>query len=219
MSEPLKYKGRPVPYIAAWSDEKVQQPPIIATGEGVAYAGPTPGRGSDGVLWQLWGLKPAAGEPLWKQVHGPRQRRAMRKFLCQVCGGPADRNERGWLWLLEDDRAEGAKWPNGHLTVHPPVCLPCAPLAARLCPHLRRRGAVPVRVGDVILDAVYGQRYYTGPPGLGMLEGEKDVFLMGNWRAKWVVGGQLAASLSKCTVLDPAEVGIETPAARAAVRR
>ncbi|TVZ84851.1 hypothetical protein [Streptomyces sp. BK340] len=217
MSELLMHKGRPVPYITAWSGEQVLQPPVIVVGGGIAYAGPTPGRGSAGLLWKPWAINQGVGEPLWKVVHGPRQRRAMRKFLCQVCGGPADRDKRGWLWLLEDHRDEGPKWPHGEMTVHPPVCRSCAPVAARLCPHLRREGVVPVRVGDVILDAVYGQRFYTGP--LGLVGGEMDVFLMTSWRARWVVGGQLAASLARCTVLDPAEVGIETPAPREAVGR
>ncbi|MFF5020250.1 hypothetical protein [Streptomyces sp. NPDC001165] len=103
------------------------------------------------------------------------------------------------------------------MTVHPPVCQPCAPIAALHCKHLRRHGAVPVRVGDATLDAVYGQRYYPSP--LGLVGAEKDVFLMSNWRAQWVLGGQLAASLARCTVLDPAEVSIKTPAPREAVRR
>lgn len=214
---PLSYKGRPVPYITAWSGEQVEQPYVIATSEGIAYVGPTPGRGSDGLLWRLWGLKQGSGEPDWKDVHGPRQRRAMRKFLCQVCGGPADRDERGWLWLLEDQRDRGPQWPNGQMTVHPPVCRPCAPVAAVQCGHLRREGVVAVRVGDVILDAVYGQHYFASFAGL--VAGERDVFLVSDWQAKWVVAGQMAASLSRCTVLDPAEVGIETSTARPAVRR
>jgi hypothetical protein len=208
---PLTYKGRPVPYITAWSGERVQPPPLIATGDGVAYAGQPQGRGSDGVLWQLWGIKAGSGVPAWGDVHGPRQRRAMRKFLCQVCGGLADRDERGWLWLLEDEQDGSPTWPNGEMTTHPPVCRQCAPLAARMCPHLRRKGVVPVRVGKVILDAVYGQRHYSSP--LGLVGGERDVFLIGSWRTKWIVGGQLAASLLECTVLDPAGLGIETPAA------
>ncbi|MFF9158277.1 hypothetical protein ACF1AB_39320 [Streptomyces sp. NPDC014846] len=194
------------------------QPRVIAVGDGIAYEGPAGGRGSDGVLWKPWGLKPHQGEPLWAKVHGPRQRRAMRKHLCQVCGGPADRDEHGWLWLLEDQREEaGPKWPDGWLTAHPPVCQPCAPIAARHCPHLRRTGAVPVRVRDVVLDAAYGQRYYRGP--LRPTAGERDVFLMTRWHRPWVVANQLAATLSGCTILDPAEVRIETPAPRTAGRR
>lgn len=56
MSSLLRYRGRPVPYITAWRDEKLQQPPIIATQAGIAYAGAPAGRGVDanGVLWKLW---------------------------------------------------------------------------------------------------------------------------------------------------------------------
>jgi len=214
MSEPLKYKGRPVPYITAWRDEVLQQPPVIASQSGIVYAGGPAdrGRGEDGLLWRLWDDIQGSGEPQWTDVHAPRQRKAMRDFLCQVCGGPADRNEQGVLWLLEDGSDQGHRWPNGFFTVHPPVCRPCAPIAAAHCPHLRRKGVVAVRVGTIILDAVYGQRYYRSR--LGLVAGDKDVFFTRTWAAKWVVVGQVAATLDDCTILDPAEVGIEAPAPR-----
>ncbi|MER5601669.1 hypothetical protein [Streptomyces sp. NPDC002265] len=164
MSELLTHKGRPVPYITPWTSEKVTQPTPVATLNGIAFPGPASGRTEDNdVLWQWWRHNRGTGEPLWSTVHGPRQRRAMRKLLRQVCGEPADRDERGWLWLLEDERNSGPSWPEGEMTTHPPVCVPCAPIAARLCPHLRRRGAVAVRVAEVIVDAVYGHRYHHGP--------------------------------------------------------
>ncbi|MFD7874473.1 hypothetical protein ACFV5G_10250 [Streptomyces sp. NPDC059766] len=219
MTTPLTHKGRPVPYITPWSREKVTQPAPVATLHGIAYPGPTAGSrgGYDDVLWQYWGSHPGAGEPLWSEVHGPRQRHAMRKVLCQVCGGPADRDERGWLWLLEDERDSGPTWPDGEMTTHPPVCRLCAPLAARLCPHLRRKGAVAVRVAEVIVDAVYGHRYHHGP--FGLYAGKADVFLTSSWSIRWVVGNQLVASLAQCTVLDPVETGIKTPVSRAQIRR
>ncbi|MEU2426870.1 hypothetical protein ABZ619_38660 [Streptomyces sp. NPDC007851] len=216
MPEPLKYKGRPVPYITAWRDEQLPQPPVIATQHGVAYAGTSAGL-EGGVLWRLWDDIQGSGEPLWKDVHAPRQRKAMAEGLCQVCGGPANTNEQGMLWLLEDQRDEGPTWPNGYMTVHPPVCRPHAPVAAAQCPHLQRTGVVPVRVGNFITDAVYGQRYYRSR--LGLVGGEKSVFLTRTWQAKWVVAGQLAATLDDCTILDPAEVGIQTPAPRGGFRR
>ncbi|MFG2950495.1 hypothetical protein [Streptomyces adustus] len=218
MSELLTHKGRPVPYITAWSSEKVTQPAPVATLHGIALPGPASGpTEDDDVLWQWWGHGRGAGEPLWSQVHGPRQRRAMRKRLCQVCGEPADRDERGWLWLLKDESDSGPTWPDGEMTTHPPVCRPCAPIAASLCPHLRRRGAVAVRVAEVIVDAVYGHRHHHGP--FGLYAGKADVFLTSSWSIKWVVGNQLVASLARCTVLGPAKTGITLPASRAQIRR
>lgn len=219
MAELLRYKGRPVPHITAWRDERLPQPPVIATQSGIIYAG-TPvdrGRGEDGLLWKLWDDIQGSGEPLWKDVHPGRQRRAMRELLCQVCGDPADRDERGVLWLLEDMRDEGQKWPNGYFTVHPPVCRPCAPIAAAQCPHLQKQGVVAVRVATPILDAVYGRRYLRSR--LGLVAGEKDVFMTKTWAAKWVVAGQAAATLEDCTILDPAEVGITTSTPRKGLGR
>jgi hypothetical protein len=127
----------------------------------------------------------------------------MRRLLCQVCGGPADRNELGWLWLLEDHRADGERgWPEDEVTTHPPVCAPCAAVAARLCPHLRDN-VVAVRAGRVILDGVYGQMYLPGPPPI---PGARDVALFSSARARWMVGSQLAASLVDVTLVDMPEL-------------
>ncbi|MEW2301945.1 hypothetical protein AB0958_18560 [Streptomyces sp. NPDC006655] len=218
MSAPLRYKGRPVPYITAWRDEKVPQPPVMATQSGLVYVGTRAGQDETGLLWRLWDDIQGSGEPLWSDVHAGRQQQAMRQSLCQVCGGPADRSEQGVLWLLEDGRAEGPQWPNGFMTTHPPICVPCAPVAARLCPHLQREGAVPVRVRTAVYDAVIGLRYFRSRFGLVAAQ-KKEVVLMNAWTAKWVVAGQLVASLDDCTVLDPAEVGIEAPAPRGGFRR
>lgn len=205
----------PVPYIAAWSGERLPMPRVIQVGDGIALAGQP--RDTTRVSWKPWALRPGAGRPEYGTVHGPRQRRALRKRLCQVCGGPADQNEQGWLWLLEDHRAEGERgWPEGEVTTHPPVCLACAPVAARLCPHLRDN-VVAVRVGRVTLDGVYGQLYVPGVPS--PVPARNEVALFTDRRARWMVGGQLAASLLDVTVVDLPELHAEIPAARAAVRR
>ncbi|MFB7597275.1 hypothetical protein [Streptomyces sp. NPDC056160] len=203
MSTPLTYKGHPVPYIAAWSSEIVPLPRVYPTPSGIAILGHA--RGSDGVLWHPTGLRPGGGVPQYGTVHGPRQRRAMRRLLCQVCGCPADRDERGWLWLLEDDRARPG-WPEGQMTTHPPVCRPCATAAARLCPHLYSN-VVAVRVGRPIADAVYGKEYRPGRTGV--VPTESDVFHLNSPRLPWVLGGQLAISLLDTTVVDLAELAAE----------
>ncbi|MGI5143716.1 hypothetical protein [Streptomyces sp. CA-106110] len=199
----------PVPYIAAWSGEHLPMRRVIQVGDGIALVGQQ--RDTTKVSWKRWALRPGSGRPEYGNVHGPRQRRALRKRLCQVCGGPADRNELGWLWLLEDHRADAEQgWPEGEMTTHPPLCLVCAPVAARLCPHLRDN-VVAVRVGRVILDGVYGQLYVPGVPD--PIPARNDVALFMDRRARWMVGGQLAASLLDVTVVDLAELTTETPAA------
>ncbi|MGW2826510.1 hypothetical protein ACWC24_36840 [Streptomyces sp. NPDC001443] len=74
-----------------------------------------------------------------------------------------------------------------------------------------------VRVAEVIADAVYGHRYHHGP--FGLYAGKADVYLTTSWSTKWVIGNQLVASLSQCTVLAPTEAGIETSASRAQICR
>ncbi|MDX2935984.1 hypothetical protein [Streptomyces ipomoeae] len=221
MSKRLLYKGLPVPYIAAWSGERLPQPPVVLAKDGIAFAdavaanGNAEGRDQAGALWQRWALRRGDGVPEFNAVHGPRQRQAMRKLLCQVCGGPSDKNEQGRLWLLEDYRGvEG--WPEREVTTHPPVCRACAPVAARRCPHLKNK-VVAVRAGQVALDGVYGKVYSRGTGPLPVLDETTTVFAR-DWRVRWMVGAQLAATLMDVTIVDLPRAGIE-PAGRTAPGR
>ncbi|MFD8969198.1 hypothetical protein ACFV0C_30130 [Streptomyces sp. NPDC059568] len=59
-------------------------------------------------------------------VHFLRQRRAMRKLLCQVCGGQSDRTDDGTLWVVGEDADYPELHKPGYVTTHPPLCVPCA---------------------------------------------------------------------------------------------
>lgn len=202
---PLTYKGLPVPDIAAWSAETLPQPGLVISKDGVAFKGSvsptgyTLGRDAAGVLWQRWGLRRGKGAALLGRVHGPRQRRAMRKQLCQVCKGTSDETKQGRLYLLEDYRGV-ENWPEREVTTHPPVCRRCVPLAVPLCPHLRGRVAA-VRARRVSVDGVHGMVYRTDKDGAVVKAGLKTVF-HGDWRVKWMLGNQLAATLEDVTIVD-----------------
>lgn len=209
MTVPLTYKGHPVPYIAAWSNEHLPQPTIVTAADGIAFGdalGPNRhGRDPAGVLWTRWALRQGDGRPEFNVVHAPRGKRAMRKLLCQVCGGPSDVNEQGRLFLLEDERAvEG--WPEREITTHPPLCLTCAPLAARLCTHLQDN-VVAVRVGRVDVDCVYGDVYARSKGPFPVLVKKKQIVPFDDQRVKWTLGSQLAATLMDVTVVDLDELG------------
>ncbi|WNZ14953.1 hypothetical protein [Streptomyces sp. 11x1] len=171
----------------------------IAFEDSVGHNGYTLGRDAAGVLWQRWALRQGDGTTDFRTVHGPRQRRAMRKQLCQVCGGPSDENEQGRLYLLEDYRGV-ENWPEREVTTHPPLCRPCVPLAVQLCPHLRGKVAA-VRARRVSGDGVHGMVYQRGENGAPVESTVKVVF-HGDWRMKWMLGGQLAATLEDVTVVD-----------------
>ncbi|GAA2945842.1 MULTISPECIES: hypothetical protein [Streptomyces] len=185
-----------VPYIAAWStEEQVSPDPVRA--DRLRFPGEPDGLAQGEPLWLRRALRQGHGRPLYGRVHPQRQRRAMRALLCQVCGGPADRDERGWLWLLPDGRADWAGWPDGLMTVFPPVCGPCAPVALRECPQLAA-GCVAVRVGRSEVCGVYGARYWPDPqvpPTVGVVEDDDP-------GVRWVLATQLLRSLSWCTVVE-----------------
>lgn len=203
---PTAGHGGVVPYIAAWSGERASDTQVIARGlSGIGYTDETLiDRDDRDVLWTRIPSRQTYGRPQYGQVHPLRQRRAMRRLLCQVCGQPADRNEQGVLWLLKDHREDWPNWPDGMGNTYPPVCLPCARLAIRMCPSLRH-GYVAVRARRCPMTGVYGLRYVPARP----YPVPVDDVLVGydDPAVRWVRAAQQVRSLFECALvtIDPDE--------------
>ncbi|GGP46416.1 hypothetical protein [Saccharothrix coeruleofusca] len=164
-----RYVSRlPVPYVTAWSAEEVDSSAVVLLpdGQGIGYRDETPlDRDERGVLLKRTPDAPNRGKPEFGVVHAARQRHAMSHLLCQVCGNPADTDEGGTLWLLQDHRADWSGWPVGMACTEPPVCEECTALAARSCPALRR-GHVLLRVRSAPLVGVRGTLWGRSPLGV-----------------------------------------------------
>jgi hypothetical protein len=203
---PTTGRGAVVPYIAAWSGEEALPTRIVGDGlNGVRFADETLiDRDEHDVLWTRIPSRPGEGRPLYGQVHALRQRRAMRRLLCQVCAKPGDRNEQGVLWLLPDHRGDWPGWPENMANSYPPVCLPCARLSIGACPMLRR-GHVAVRTQRAPLSGVFGVRYL--PARLAPVPAEGVVVGYDDPAIRWICAAQQIRSLQGCTIvtLDPAE--------------
>lgn len=190
-----------VPYIAQWSGEApIERRAILASIHGIAYDKETSAdRDARGVLWSRNTTAQGVGQPILGSVHPQRQRVVMEVLLCQVCGGLADQDERGTLWLLEDRRGDWEGWPEDLLTAHPPVCRPCAQVAVRACPNLRGR-YVAVRVGETDVCAVIGVTYT--PTRQGLVPGPRDAVALTSPAIRWTVAGQLVRGLNECTIVS-----------------
>ncbi|NUW45523.1 hypothetical protein [Nonomuraea rhodomycinica] len=134
-----------VPYITAYSGEEVEGKLVLrwhpeAAGLRLAYVDEVALDRMFGVLWARQGIS-RGGAPQWKLVNSLRQRRAMLRNLCQVCGRPATDPISGRVWwvLADDptDTSDGAGYTNA-----PPTCRSCIPEAIASCPRLRRSAAV-----------------------------------------------------------------------------
>ncbi|WP_439943529.1 hypothetical protein [Streptomyces sp. BBFR115] len=201
-----------VPFIASWSGEKTDDPPVVyrLTG-GIGYSGEVVSdRDSRGVLWLRRPSRPGVGKPLYGVVHPARQRLAMAQMLCQVCGHPAT-FDGGALWLLEDHRADWSGWPTGLVTTHPPICLPCVKKSREQCPHLWK-GSVLARVGRSVPCGVWGRRYTASRSGPLPVASEVTAFespLLG-----WTVASQSVRALYDCriTSLDEESARLSTSA-------
>lgn len=127
-----------------------------------------------------------------------RQRRAMADLLCQVCGGPADRDADGVLWLLPDFRDDWVGWPARMAAVEPPVCLACVRVSVRYCPALRS-GAAVIRVRHSTVVGVHGALYRPGP--LGPVAVGIETVAYGDPRARWVRASRLVRELGESVII------------------
>jgi hypothetical protein len=191
----------PVPYIALWSAEEVLAAPVIETVGGIAYADETSvDRDDRGLLWSRVTVHQGVGEPRYQQLHPLRQRRAMRRLLCQVCAGPADQNEHGALWLVEAQEAGWAGWPNGAQCAQPPLCLRCARMSVRSCPSLKP-GYLVVRARSFVSGAS-GGLYRTGWPQPRPQLADAATVTYDDPRVRWLQADQLVRELVDCEFVD-----------------
>ncbi|MDT0309276.1 hypothetical protein RM780_20260 [Streptomyces sp. DSM 44917] len=197
-----------MPYITRWSEERSLDALVVPRhGGGIGYADEqVHDRDGNGILWGRVSHRPGKGRPEFGKVHGPRQRRAMRRALCQICAGPADRNRQGVLWLLGEDGNDPETWPTDVLTCHPPVCLPCATKSVGACPHLRE-GYVALRVRRFAPAGVRGVLYRPALP-LPVMSEAVGVAL-DDPMVRWVRAGQLIVRLAAFSVVDLAEAAAQ----------
>jgi hypothetical protein len=194
------------PYIAMWSEEYQSLAGVLGwRGSGLGYLDETMcDRDRGGALWLRALSAQGRGEPWFGQVHPYRQRRAVRKLLCNVCGKPADENSDGTLWLIQDNGHDWPDWPEGMGVTEPPVCLPCVKLASRLCPALRGR-AIAIRARESPIAGVCGDLYRIEKSSLR--RAGREVAPYGSPLIPWIVADQQVRELRDCTVIDIDELG------------
>ncbi|MBV9026460.1 MAG: hypothetical protein JO362_22305 [Streptomycetaceae bacterium] len=199
-----------VPYIAARSDElggfEVELT-VRRDGRGVGYGLEREGdRDARGVLWARVSTSDGTGRPLFDQVHPTRQRKCVELALCQVCAKPASRTKKGTLFLTRRESAEHmwAAWPDGCLTMQPPLCVPCARIAVEQCHHLIGR-YVAIRARKTRLHGVFGTLYVPGLYGTVRAvddRGQGVTLPYTDPAARWLLASQMVCELRRCTVVD-----------------
>jgi len=159
----LHYGKAVVPWITRWTGERAsdeERKMSLSLDEAGAlwvhqagYSDDSEERELSGFLWQKEGVT-RGGKPEFSQVSTFRQRTAMRKRLCQVCGQKIQTPVVNWLMATgqlefnEDGEA---------ITMNAPTCDGCIPVARELCPHLYANGSMIVKVVEYELWGVYGE--------------------------------------------------------------
>jgi hypothetical protein len=198
-------RGSVVPYIGVWGDEKLSPTNMIERpGGGIGYADETIlDRDEHGVLWARFTSRIGVGKPLFRELHPARQRRAMRRLLCQVCAQPADRSGQGTLWLIPGDEITHYQGrPEDMPTIYPPVCAPCAHLSVRMCPALREQYTA-IRAHSR-LHGVIGVEFQAGYPCPRPAPQDATSYAVSfrDPAIAWVMATQLVRTLRERTVID-----------------
>lgn len=202
---PVAGRGGVVPYVAMWSGESTVRTTVVQRGRwGIGYADELlTDRDRDGVLWTRAVSRPGQGRPLYAKLHPVRQRRAMRRLLCQVCGQPADYTEQGHLWLAVEQQDTWTGWPEASVNPFPPVCTGCAARSVRLCPPLRR-GFTAFRAHSTLY-GVIGVQFRPGHTypsvALAQDDGGRPVSFS-HPAIHWTQATQLARTMHDCVPVD-----------------
>jgi hypothetical protein len=193
------------PYITSWSAEpELTRDLVERGGNGIAFNDEClADRDDHGVLWTQLAYRPGQGRPRFGDVHPLRQRRAMRRLLCQVCASPADETDDGVLWLLKDHRDHWPDWPEKMAVTEPPVCAVCVPVATRLCPALRT-GAVAVRVRRYPIFGVRGVLHHR--EGRKLIASHLDNARYDSPIVHWMLATNLLRELRDCTIVSLEDV-------------
>ncbi|MFE0774291.1 hypothetical protein [Streptomyces sp. NPDC058861] len=189
-----------MPYVTAWSAETAHAPVVVhhRTGQGIGFADEGPfDRDADGVLWIRQAIAEGAGRPLFPTVHALRQRRAVSRMLCQVCGADTlEQDPERQLFVLKD---VGRPIEEGELTTAAPVCPPCALIAVEHCPHLRKHVAAwverPLPWG--VAGIPYDRRTL-----LPILGDDLTKVAYGDPAGRWLVATRQVLSLNGCTAVS-----------------
>ncbi|MFC4005810.1 hypothetical protein ACFOY2_01150 [Nonomuraea purpurea] len=186
-----------VPYITAYDEEAVPYRLTFARdreatdGWRLSYTDAIPLDWMFGVLWSRQGLH-RRGQPRWKLVNTLRQRNAMLRLLCQVCGQPAAGPDGRVSWVLADDPG-GPATGEGY-TNAPPTCRQCVPEALIACPRLRR-GAAVYSVGEAEPYGVIANVMGPDPAGAIVVEPNAVIPLDAFHRLEYALAVQLLVAL------------------------
>lgn len=151
----LRHEGKVVPWITRWTGEEVNAQIEVQSVGGklrVGYKDGNESREASGILWQREGIT-RGGQPQFAQVSTYRQRSAMARRLCQVCGQQTVDDPIEWLvprQLLKDK--DGVT-----VTQSAPTCQDCMKVSLSLCPHLKRGDWVIGRVSEYEAWGVWGE--------------------------------------------------------------
>jgi len=200
-----------IPYVVRRTDELGVSETALTTrpkGGGLCYRGERPGdRDAHGALWARVSLSRGRGRPVFNEMHPARQRACMESLLCQVCGQLASTTPQGTLFLDARPNRRPARWPEGHVTALPPLCVTCVPVTVEQCHYFAHTRAVALRARNVRPWGVGGALYGPGPGGsVRPMGGDTVNVAYTHPYLRWVLASQTFVQLTCTTVINLADL-------------
>lgn len=192
--------GSVVPYVGQWSGERTLGTQVRRAMGGICYADETlMDRDVQGVLWARTSTAIGVGRPLFTKLHPLRQRRAMRRLLCQVCARSFDHDMP--LWLIPAHDVDTVGDPEGMSTIYPPVCPACARISVRMCPGLRP-GFVTLRARCRVSGVIGVVFTPAGRFGLAADDDYDGVVTFEDPALRWTLATLLAVTLTEVSLVE-----------------
>lgn len=179
----LTFGATPVPYTVTWTaEEAVFLGPCQHAGGRVAFRQPS---------------APGQGRPLFGRPHGDRQREAVARDLCDLCGRPLKNRTKV---SLSHARPRPGALGLCVMQVEPLLHKACAAESVRWCPSLRRdlkRGTTQIRqvmrhrVEFALIDPRHVDVYAPGKASAEPVVGHAKVILLA-WKDRpieWLTEG------------------------------
>lgn len=198
-----QWKGHAVPWVTRWTgeiSETVGQVSMVTTPEGprieIGYKDGLENRDANGALWIREGIN-RSGEPQFSEFNTYRQRAAMTKVRCQVCGDKINSRVIRWLVanMVLDMREDGTA-----TTTSPPTCDGCIPLALELCPHLKKGGWKIAKVVDYDCWGIFGEAIVMGKEGVREIRGIEVPYDRPGFWYRNIVAKQMIARWNKFVI-------------------
>jgi hypothetical protein len=183
-------RGMVVPWIAVWTGERFG-PQMEERREGLEPVGNVQYARREYGTWALSAPTNRTGQPLFGLTASRRQREAMERQLCQVCGRSPKESKVAHVWVVPDIEPHDWLWADGKV-LNASTCEDCLRYAIRVCPFLLGGKVLAAFTGRSRVVAMTGSMR---DPRTGAWE--TVIVGLGDIALPWMLGRELVVEVAR----------------------